>query len=70
MQESGFYSRISWFGLLVCRLACSYYFYFFFHRASVEIDISVSQKTSFKIYWAKDGQAFAETRRAAITVTP
>ncbi len=70
MQDAGLRSRISWFGLLVCLLACSYYYFFFFQRTSVEIDIAVPQKTSFKLYWAEDGQSFAETRRAEVIVTP
>lgn len=70
MQKVDLRYRISWFGLLVCLLACSYYYFFFFNRASVEIDISVTQKSSFKLYWAEDGQSFAETRRAAVRVTP
>jgi len=70
MRDTDLISRISWFGLLVCLLACSYYYFFFFHRAQVEIDISVSQKTTFKVYWAEDDQSFAESRRAVVTVTP
>jgi hypothetical protein len=70
MQQTGLSSRISWFGLLVCILACSYYYFFFFHRADVEIEISVPQKTAFKLYWAQEGQSFSEKRRAVVTVTP
>ncbi|MCP3931673.1 MAG: hypothetical protein GY705_21535 [Bacteroidetes bacterium] len=54
------------FGLLLSLV----YLYYFENRASVEIDISVSQRSWFKVYWAEEGEEFSEKNRARIRVNP
>ncbi len=47
-----------------------FYLYFFENRAEVAIDVSVSQRSWFKIYWAEEGQNFSEKKRARIRANP
>ena len=46
------------------------YLQFFENRAFVELDITVSQKTWFKIYWAEDGQLYSEKKMVRMRVNP
>ena len=50
------------FSAFVCLLACGLYYYFFVSKAYVEIELEVSQKTDFKIYWAGTGQLYSEKK--------
>ncbi len=66
-QQSRF-SRL--FPLLLCFLACFYYYHFFFSRSHVALDIVVHQKTEFKLYWAAENEPFSEKRRAIVDIGP
>ncbi|MFW2367804.1 MAG: DUF2142 domain-containing protein [Desulforhopalus sp.] len=56
--------------VLVCVLACGLYYHFFVAAAFVEIELEVTQKSEFKIYWAKPGEPFSEQRMSVVRVTP
>ncbi|MDK9705778.1 MAG: hypothetical protein OEL83_01900 [Desulforhopalus sp.] len=58
------------FGLIVCLVACALYGYFYVGKAYVEVELKVSQRTDFKIYWAGDGKAYAEKNMAMAEVFP
>lgn len=58
------------FGFFVCLLACALYGYFYVGKAYVEVELGVSQKTDFKIYWAGEGKAYAEKNMAMAEVFP
>jgi hypothetical protein len=53
-----------------CLLLCVLYYNFFVKKAYVKIEIEVSQKTDFKIYWAGTGQLYSEKKMAVVRVTP
>jgi hypothetical protein len=58
------------FTVFTCLLACALYFLFFVNTASVEIELTVAQRTDFKIYWAGAGKLYSEKNVAAVIVTP
>ena len=58
------------FTVFVSLLACALYFHFFVNTASVEVELTVAQKTHFKIYWAKEGQVYSEENVAEAIATP
>ncbi len=58
------------FTVSTCLLACTLYFHFFINTASVEVELTVAQKTDFKIYWAGAGQDYSEKNMAEVTITP
>lgn len=58
------------FTAFLCLVLCGYYYYFFFNRAYVEVDLQVSKKTFFKLYWAADNERFSEKHRSLVKVTP
>ncbi len=58
------------FTVFSCLLACALYYNFFVNTASVEIELTVAQKTDFKIYWAGAGQLYSEKNVAAVIATP
>lgn len=46
------------------------YLHFFENRAVVDLDINVSEKTWFNIYWADADQGYSQWKRARVRVTP
>jgi len=46
------------------------YLHFFENRAVVELDITVSQKTWFTLYWAESDQSYSKWREVKVRVTP
>ncbi len=58
------------FTVLACLLACALYYHFFVNTASVEVELTVSQKTDFKIYWAGTDQLYSEKNMAEVVATP
>ena len=58
------------FAAFTCLLACVLYFHFFINTASVEIELTVAQKTDFKIYWAAADKLYSEKNMAAVIATP
>jgi hypothetical protein len=58
------------FAAFTCLLACALYFHFFINTASVEIELTVAQKTDFKIYWAAADKPYSEKNMAAVIATP
>ncbi|MBU1566549.1 MAG: hypothetical protein KJ630_13095 [Proteobacteria bacterium] len=58
------------FTVFTCLLACVLYFHFFVNTASVEVELTVDQKTDFKIYWAAADQLYSEKNMAAAVATP
>ena len=69
-QEDHSYRFNIWFTVLICLLACVYYYLSFFNRGFVELEIDVEHKTHFKLYWAADDQPFSEKHRAVVTLRP
>ena len=58
------------FAVVVALLASGLYYYFFVATARVEVEVEVSQKADFKIYWAKEGQLYAEEHMAGVVAKP
>ncbi len=58
------------FAVLTCLLASALYFQFFVNTAAVEIELTVDQKTDFKIYWAGADQLYSEKNMAEVIATP
>lgn len=58
------------FTVFTCLLACTLYFHFFVNTASVDVQLTVAKKTDFKIYWAKEGQGYAEKNMVEVVATP
>ena len=58
------------FPLFVSILLSAFYLHFFENRAFVELDIEVSQRTWFKIYWAEPGKLFSEKKMSRVRVKP
>ena len=58
------------FAIFACCLVCGLYYYFFVNKAYVEIELSVTQKTEFKIYWAGADQPYSEQRMSVAVATP
>jgi hypothetical protein len=58
------------FTVFTCFLACALYFHFFVNTASVEIELTVAQKTDFKLYWAKADKPYSEKNMAAVIAIP
>jgi len=58
------------FFIFLCLLLGTLYFQFFLNRAIVQIDIAVTQKTDFKLYWAHNDQPFTEKNRAVVKISP
>jgi len=51
-------------------LMCGLYYHFFVNRAYVEIELSVAQKSDFKIYWAGADRLYSEKNMALVIATP
>ncbi len=58
------------FPLILSVLLAFLYVHLFENRAFVELDINVTQKTWFNIYWAGDGQGYSRWKRARVRVYP
>ncbi len=58
------------FTVFTCLLACALYFHFFVNTAYVEIELAVTQKTEFKIYWAGAEKPYSERHMAVAVATP
>lgn len=58
------------FSVLACLIACALYYHFFVATASVGVELMVTQKTDFKIYWAGSDQLYSEKNMAEVKVTP
>jgi hypothetical protein len=58
------------FTVFVCLLACALYLHFFVNTAYVEIELAVTQKTEFKIYWAAADKPYTERHMAVAVATP
>jgi len=56
--------------VFICILACFYYYHFFIDRVQVRVEIEVSQKSAFKLYWSDDKQQFSEKHSAVKRVYP
>lgn len=62
---------IKWlFTVFTCLLVCALYFHYFVNTASVDVQLTVAQKTDFKIYWAKADQGYDERNMVEIIATP
>ncbi len=58
------------FPLFVAALLSVVFVHYFVNRAVVELEISVSQPTWFKIYWAQEGQPYSEKKMARVRAYP
>ena len=58
------------FTLLLCILACGLYYRFIVNEAHVEIEVEVSQKADFKIYWAGAGELYSEKHMSVVVARP
>jgi len=58
------------FAVFTCCLVCGLYYYFFVNKAYVEFELSVAQKSDFKIYWAGAGQLYSEKHMSVAIATP
>ncbi len=56
--------------LIFSLCAALVYTHFFLNRAYVELRISTEVKTDFKIYWAGEGEDYAEKRMVRISIGP
>jgi hypothetical protein len=56
--------------VFTCLLACGLYFHFFVNTASVEVELTVDQKTDFKIYWAGVDQLYSEKNMVEVPASP
>ena len=62
---------IKWkFPLFIGLILSVSYLYFFENCAYVDLNINVSQKTWFKMYWAGEGEEYSEKRMCRIRVKP
>ncbi len=55
---------------VLCLLACVLYYGFFINTAYIEVELVVSERTDFKIYWAEEGQVYSENRVSGIVTQP
>jgi len=55
---------------IVCLIVCTLYYNYFINKAWVEVDLEVSQKTDFKVYWAEKGQPFSEKNMSVVIAQP
>lgn len=51
-------------------LACSLYYHVFVTKALIEIELEVTKKSEFKLYWAEQDQPFSETRMGVVNTIP
>ncbi len=58
------------FTAVVCLLACVVYYSLSINRAYVEIELDVTERTDFKIYWAEKGQPYSEKCRSVVVTRP
>jgi len=58
------------FPLLLACLLSFLYLHFFENRAYVELEIQVSEKTWFNVYWAGEGEGYSKWRRARVRLYP
>ena len=58
------------FPLFVSLILSICYVHFFENRAYIDLNLEVSQRTWFKIYWAGDGEKYSEKRMHRIRVHP
>lgn len=58
------------FAVVVCLLMCGLYYRLIVNTAFVEIELEVSEKSEFKIYWAEEGAAFSEKHMSVAIVKP
>ncbi len=56
--------------LLICVAACTLYYQFIVINTYVELELVVSKKTDFKIFWAEKDEPFSEMRMAGVKVHP
>lgn len=69
MKSIGFFMKWK-FPLFLGLILSVLYLHFFENCAHVELEIQVSQRTWFKIYWAGDGEEYSEKRMSRIRVMP
>ncbi len=62
--------RTIWFPLLLWAAAIIGYHHFFFARAYIGLDIEVTQKDWFKVYWAGEAEPFSEKRSVKVRIKP
>jgi len=58
------------FTIFACILACALYYHVFVNKAFIEVEIEVTEKSDIKIYYAKPGQHYSETRMAVARTHP
>lgn len=58
------------FAVLVCLIACSLFYFLIVNQAIVDVELEVTQKGDFRIYWAQPGHVYSEDRMAKVAVTP
>ncbi|BCL61467.1 hypothetical protein DGMP_21600 [Desulfomarina profundi] len=56
--------------LILCLLAMGLYYLFFIKTAHVVVDLVVTEKTDFKIYWARAGQPYSEEHMSMVIARP
>ncbi len=58
------------FVFFVCCLTCGLFYQLFVDRLHAEIELEVTEKCDFKIYWAEGDQPYAEKNMSVVTATP
>ena len=58
------------FAIFLCLATATLYYWFFFGRAQVDLVIDVDRNCWFKIYWAAEGEPFAEKNMARVRLYP
>ena len=56
--------------LFVCILACIGYYRFFIITSLVEVELHVTEKTPFKLYWSENQEPYSEERMEMAEAVP
>jgi len=56
--------------LLACVIACSAYYHFMVNIAHVDVEMNVTQRSTFAIYWATEKRGYSRKRVIATVVEP
>jgi hypothetical protein len=74
VSQDSILNRYSWlrllFSLLVCVAVCSLYYRLVLVNGFVELDIEVTGKSDFRIFWPADDGSYSERRMARVEVYP
>jgi len=55
---------------ILCLLACTLYYIFIINTAHVEVEMEVTERTDFKIYWAEKDQPYSEKHMSVAIARP